>query len=119
MKNDILEPQEPTHLNISQKRNPAWVHDFIQEAERYGAPEGSTRQSKKTNPFPSYLDFMCDILDTEPTCFEAVVQNKEWVEVMTEEYQSIMKNNVWEIVPKPKGKSVVSSKWIYIDKTYN
>ena len=24
-----------------------------------------------------------------------------------------MKNDVWDIVPKPKGKSVVSSKWIY------
>ena len=32
---------------------------------------------------------------------------------MTDEYQSIMKNDVWEIVPKPEGKSVVSSKWIY------
>ena len=32
---------------------------------------------------------------------------------MTDEYQSIMKNDVWDIVPKPKNKSVVSSKWIY------
>ena len=24
-----------------------------------------------------------------------------------------MKNDVWEIVPRPKGKSVVSSKWIF------
>ena len=32
---------------------------------------------------------------------------------MTEEYQSIMKNDVWDIVPKPEGKSVVSSNWIY------
>jgi hypothetical protein len=32
---------------------------------------------------------------------------------MTEEYHSIMKNDVWDIVPKPKGKSVVTSKWIY------
>ena len=32
---------------------------------------------------------------------------------MTEEYQLIMKKGVWDIVPKPKGKSVVSSKWIY------
>ena len=32
---------------------------------------------------------------------------------MTEEYQSIMKNDVWDIVPKLEGKSVVSSKWIY------
>jgi hypothetical protein len=32
---------------------------------------------------------------------------------MLEEYRSIMKNNVWEIVPRPEDKSVVSSKWIY------
>ena len=32
---------------------------------------------------------------------------------MMEEYQSIMKNDVCEIVPKPEGKSAVSSKWIY------
>ena len=32
---------------------------------------------------------------------------------MAEEYQSIMKNDVWEIVPSPKEKSVVASKWVY------
>ena len=32
---------------------------------------------------------------------------------MMKEYQSIMKNDVWDIVPKPENKSVVSSKWIY------
>jgi hypothetical protein len=32
---------------------------------------------------------------------------------MTEEYQSIIKNGVWEIVPRPKRKDVVSSKWIF------
>ena len=30
-----------------------------------------------------------------------------------EEYHSIMKNDVWEIVPRPKGKSMVTSKMIY------
>ena len=56
---------------------------------------------------------MCNLLDQEPTNYEEVVQKKEWVEAMTEEYQSIMKNDLWDIVPKPEGKSVVSSKWIY------
>ena len=32
---------------------------------------------------------------------------------MIEEYQSIMKNDVWDVVPRPKGKSIVTSKWIY------
>ena len=32
---------------------------------------------------------------------------------MTEEYQSIMKNYVWDVFPRPKEKSFVTSKWIY------
>jgi hypothetical protein len=32
---------------------------------------------------------------------------------MVEEYASIMQNDVWEVVPRPDGKSVISSKWLY------
>ena len=32
---------------------------------------------------------------------------------MIEEYQSILKNDVWEVVPRPKDKSIISSKWIF------
>jgi hypothetical protein len=32
---------------------------------------------------------------------------------MVEEYASIMQNDVWEVVSRPNGKSVISSKWIY------
>ena len=32
---------------------------------------------------------------------------------MIEEYQSIMMNDVWDVVPRTKGKSIVTSKWIY------
>jgi hypothetical protein len=32
---------------------------------------------------------------------------------MLEEYRSIIKNNVWNIIPRLKNKSLVSSKWIY------
>jgi hypothetical protein len=32
---------------------------------------------------------------------------------MVEVYQSIIKNDVWEIVPRRKSKDVVSSKWLF------
>jgi hypothetical protein len=32
---------------------------------------------------------------------------------MMEEYQSIMKNDVWEVVPRTEGKSVFTSKWFF------
>ena len=99
-------------MDISQKRKPAWVREIIQEVERYGSPEGSTRTSKRSNPYSSYVAFMCDLVDQEPTSYEEVAQNRAWVEEMMKEYQSIMKNDVWDIVPKPENKSVVYSIWI-------
>jgi hypothetical protein len=68
---------------------------------------------KRPNPFSSYTALMCDLLEEEPTYFEEAIQRKEWADAMTEEYQSIMKNEVWEIVPKPKNKDVVSSRWLF------
>jgi hypothetical protein len=47
------------------------------------------------------------------TTFEFAAQKKEWKEAMTEEHQSIMKKDVWEIMPRPQEKSVVTSKWVY------
>ena len=32
---------------------------------------------------------------------------------MIEEYSSIMKNDVWEVVPRLTGESLVTSRWIY------
>jgi hypothetical protein len=68
---------------------------------------------KRPNPFSSYTDLMCDLLEEEPTCFEEASQRKEWTDAMTEEYQSIMNNEVWEIILRPKNKDVVSSRWLF------
>ena len=36
-----------------------------------------------------------------------------WVNTMVEEYDSIVKNSAWEVVPRPVKKSVVGYRWIY------
>ena len=56
---------------------------------------------------------MCDFIDKEPSNYEEATEKKEWKDAMIEEYQSIMKNDVWDVVPRPEGKSIVTSKWIY------
>jgi hypothetical protein len=97
-------------MTISHKGNPAWARELIQDGEKYGAPKGTMRQVKKPKPFSNYMALMCDLLEKEPTCFEEAIQKKERADAMREEYQSIIKNDVWEIVPRPKRKDVVSSK---------
>jgi hypothetical protein len=56
---------------------------------------------------------MRNISDVEPYSFEEVDKLKLWKDSMLEEYRSTIKNNIWDIVPRPKDKSVISSKWIY------
>jgi hypothetical protein len=42
---------------------------------------------------------LCDIIDVEPTCYEEFAEKKVWKDAMIEEYQSIIKNDVWDVVP--------------------
>ena len=69
-------------MDIPRKRKFSWVRKIIQEAWRYGAPEGSIRTNKISNPYYSYLALMCDIVDQEPSSYEEAAQKKEWVEAM-------------------------------------
>jgi hypothetical protein len=73
---DISEVQEPPQMTFSHKRKPAWARDLIQDGEKYGVPEGTTRQVKRPKPFSSYTALMCNLLDEEPTCFEEAIQRK-------------------------------------------
>ena len=83
---DMEKPQKPPMMEISRKRNPTWTREILREEERYGAPEGSTRERNKPNTFSNYLALMCDIVDQEHTNYEEAIQKKEWVEAMTEQY---------------------------------
>jgi hypothetical protein len=109
----VVEFQEPPQMTISHKRKPAWARELIKDVEKYGVPNGTTRHVKRPKPFSSYMALMCDLLEEDPTCFEEAIQRKEWADAMTKEYQSIKKNDVWEIVLRPKSKDVVSSKWLF------
>jgi hypothetical protein len=77
------------------------------------APKGTFREMKRPHRFGGYVALMSNISDAGPSSFEEADKLKVWKDAMLEEYRSIIKNNVWDIVPRPKEKSMVSSKWIY------
>ena len=107
------EPIDPPHEKNSYKRKPTWVQEAILYAQRYGVPEGIHRERKRPRPYSNYVALLCHIIDKEPSNYEEAIEKKEWKDAMIEEYKSIMKNDVWDVVPRPKGKFVVTSKWIY------
>ena len=49
------------------------------------------------------MALMSKCIVIEPFSFEEAVEDPEWVDAMVEEYDLIVKNSAWEIVPRPKG----------------
>ena len=52
----------------------------------------------------------------EPTCFEEASKDEFWNKAMDEELDKIEKNDTWELVPRPKNKNVIRTKWIFRHK---
>jgi hypothetical protein len=52
----------------------------------------------------------------EPTYFVEANKDEFWNKVMDEELHQIEKNDTWELVPRPKDKNVIDTKWVYRNK---
>ena len=119
---DLVDPvapiDVPRDIAVGHKRL-AWARQTLQEVEGHAAPRGTFRESKRPQKFLSYVSAMSHIIDTEPSFHGEAAEEYQrtisqvWKDAMTEEYQSIMKNDVWDVVLRQEKKSVVTSKWIY------
>ena len=56
---------------------------------------------------------MSQLIIVEPSTYKEAASQQVWIDAMIEEYSSIMKNDVWEVVPRPTGKPVVISRWLH------
>ena len=85
----------------------------MHEVEKHAAPPGTFRERKRPQRFAGYAALVSNISNTEPPLFNEANKLQVWKDAMLDEYKSIMRNDVWDIVPRPKIKSIVSSKWLY------
>ena len=81
--------------------------------ENVGKPSSQCTQRRSPEWYIGYMPLVAECVESEPSSFKEVMQQPVWVDAMVEEYDSIIRNNVWDVVPRPQGKSVVSSKWLY------
>ncbi|GJU05573.1 integrase [Tanacetum coccineum] len=49
----------------------------------------------------------------EPTSFTVANNFSEWRQAMKEEYDALMKNGTWSLVPRASNTNVVDGKWVY------
>eukprot|EP00253_Pinus_taeda_P017024 PITA_17024 len=92
----LVMPLQPTKVKNSSSEN------FI------GEPRNNKRERKQPYRYQAFV-----AQNGEPANFKEAAQHQVWLDVMVEEYNSIMVNDVWEVVSRPQDKSVVGLRWIY------
>ena len=120
---DVDQPQEEvqevegtTHAapTIRGRMRTTEAERLARDAEKVvGPPTTQRRQRQSPDRYTRYMALVSQCVVTKPSSFEEAVEEPSWVDSMIEEYDSIVRNSAWEIVPRLEGKSVVGSRWIY------
>jgi len=120
---DVDQPQDEVHgveetthaaPTIRGKNRLTEAERLAQDAEKVvGPPTTQRRQRQSPDWYTGYMDLMRNCVVTKTSSFEEAVEDPTWVDTMVEEYDSIAKNNAWEIVPRLEGKSMVGLRCIY------
>nr|GEZ24621.1 hypothetical protein [Tanacetum cinerariifolium] len=60
--------------------------------------------------------FSCLLSSIEPANVAEALRDADWVSAMQEELDQFARLKVWRLVPRPEGKSVIKTKWIFKTK---
>nr|GFC58354.1 retrovirus-related Pol polyprotein from transposon TNT 1-94 [Tanacetum cinerariifolium] len=60
--------------------------------------------------------FSCLLSSIEPANVAEALKDADWVSAMQEELDLFARLKVWRLVPRPEGKSVIKTKWIFKNK---
>jgi hypothetical protein len=76
----------------------------LRDSQEYvEVPRSMFRERKPPKKFPKYITLMSCIIDFKPSNYQEVVDQQVWWDSMVEEYISILKNDVWDIVTRLEG----------------
>ena len=110
------------HLN-SVGVKPTYEETFMEQVKNLG-PERSKRgplRYRETETV-NVVREECLVTDSliadidEPRTLKQALSSPnsvQWKEAMNSEYSSLLKNETWDLVPRPEGVNVVGSRWVY------
>nr|GFD56187.1 Gag-Pol polyprotein [Tanacetum cinerariifolium] len=56
---------------------------------------------------------LCLLSSIEPVNVAEALRNADWVSAMQDELDQFARLEVWRLVPRPKGKTIIKTKWIF------
>nr|KAJ0227737.1 hypothetical protein LSAT_V11C100025710 [Lactuca sativa] len=75
--------------------------------------DGVRTRSSVLNNFCMYVNFVSMIL---PDKVHTTLQDADWIKAMQEELNEFERHKVWTLVPRPSGKTITGTHWVYRNK---
>jgi len=82
-----------------------------------------TLSSLKPKTFPDFKLFYSSkqslralhtvALPPEPTCYSQAITSVEWRQAIGNEFDALLANKTWSLVPRPPTHNVIRNKWVY------
>ena len=63
------------------------------------------------------ITYSCYLSQVEPKKVDKALEDADWIKFMHEELHQFIRNDVWELVPRPKDANVIGTKWIFKNKS--
>ena len=116
-----IPPSALSHRPTRPHKVPSYLQDYV-----LCSHSASSHCLATTTNFclpPSSLPFTClaapsqqllSNLDfTEPCSYDEAITHTGWKDAMNKEFQALLDNHTWDIVPLPAGKKPIACKWVY------
>ena len=87
------------------------------ESNIIGSLDEGLRLRKGSTLIANHVTYHCYFTQFEPKRVEEALQDENWMDSMHEELNQFVRNDVWELIPRPKDAHVIGTKWIFRNKT--
>jgi hypothetical protein len=72
-----------------------------------------------SKPNPRYANVaVAPAISLIPTTTRAALRDPNWSATMQEEFNALIDNNIWDLVPRLSGANVITGKWVFRHKLH-
>jgi hypothetical protein len=107
----------PPHASTSNSQMVSRIHHSIVKDHPVDQIVGDISKGVQTR---SRIALFCEhfsfVSCMEPNCVDEALLDVDWVNAMHEELNNFTRNEVWELVERPKNHNVIGTKWIFRNK---
>jgi hypothetical protein len=100
----------------SQPNDQASVSNHVPILQPTNITRDISRGVQTRSRLASFCEHFLFVSFIEPKKIEEALRGVDWVNAMHEELNNCIKNQVWELVERPKNHNVIRTKWVFRNK---